>query len=891
MSLAAGTKLGPYEILASLGAGGMGEVYKARDTRLERTVAIKVLPQRLSSSAEVRQRFEREAKTISQLSHAHICALYDVGREGDAEYLVMEYLEGETLSERLAKGPLPLESALRYGQEVADALDRAHRQGIVHRDLKPANVMLTKSGVKLLDFGLAKAMAPAAEKSSLTSLPTQQGLTQEGTILGTFQYMAPEQLEGREADARTDIFALGATLYEMATGRKAFSGNTQASLIGAILHTEPPSISTVQAMSPPALDRVVKTCLAKDPEDRWQNAGDVRRELKWIAEGSAAGIAAPATVVSKRRTREKIAWLLAAVLGLGVAALAATLWRRPATSAPVIRASILPPEGVELISTNLRAGTVEISPDGSHIVFSARKGEGPSVLWVRDLSGTAARMLAGTEGAERPFWSPDGRFIGFFADRRLKKIEASGGPATTLAPVDESRGGTWNREGVILFTPSARGPIYRVSAAGGDAVPATVYEKDHTTHRYPWFLPDGRHFLFLMRRSGAGAGEKPEVRVGSLDSKASTLVVNAPSNAIYASGHILYAREGALVAQEFDLDRLAVRGDAVTLVPDLLMDERFSRGVFSASQDGLLVCQTGRARTAMVLRWFDRNGEVLGTVGEPAEFFSGGDPEISPDQSRATAGILDLRTGIADIWIIDLASGIRRRFTSGPGDKFASAWSADGSRIAYEVSSGGAGYDLVMKPTVGSGAEEMLVKGESELQIPDSFSPDGRFLLFQVGRGGKDDLMYVALTGDRTPKPFAATKAYEEAGQFSPDGRYVAFVSDESGRAEVYVAPFPGPGSRWQVSQSGGVEPRWADDGRELFFFGPDNRLMAAMVKTDRDTFEVGAIQSLFQARLTGANPRYAVAKGGKRFLVVSGLPQEPTPLTLVTNWTEALKK
>jgi eukaryotic-like serine/threonine-protein kinase len=891
MTLTSGTRLGPYEIQAPLGAGGMGEVYKARDTRLERTVAVKVLSSHMSASPDSRQRFEREAKTISQLSHPHICALYDVGREGETEYLVMEYLEGESLLDRLGKGALPLEATLRFGQEIADALDKAHRQGIVHRDLKPGNVMLTKSGVKLLDFGLAKAMAAPAPQSSLTSLPTQHNLTQEGTILGTFQYMAPEQLEGKEADSRTDIFAFGCVLYEMATGRKAFSGASQASLISAIMQNDPLPISSVQPMSPPALDRVVRKCLAKDPEDRWQSAGDLGSEIRWIAEsGSQAGIEAP--VVASRRPSPRLSGIAAIAFAVVAAALGAALLRRPAPALPVIRASILAPERADFISTHLNAGPVEISPDGSRLVFTARKGEGPNILWVRSLADPAARPLSGTEGAERPFWSPDSRFIGFFADRSLKKIGVDGGPVFRLAEASESRGGTWNRNGIILYTPDARGPVYRIPAAGGTPVVATVYdEKWDTTHRYPRFLPDGRHFLYLLRHSGAGAGENPEIRVGSLDSKESKLVVNVASNAAFASGYLLYVREGALVAQRFDLGRLEFEGEPAVVAPDVLMDERFSRGVFSASDNGILAYQTGRGSTISVLRWIDREGRVLSTVGEPAEYFSGGNPEISPDGTKAAASIVDLRTGDSDVWIIDLASGIRSRFTAGAGDKWWPVWSPDGKRLAYSrAQPTAAGYDIVLRDANGA-AERTLARATRELEMPTGFSPDGRFLLFEKRRGPRDDILATALEGDPAPRPVAATAAFEALARVSPNGRYVAYMSDESGRFDIFVTTFPDPEGRWQVSQGGGVEPRWSMDGKELFFFAPDNRLMAAEVKTEAGGFEVGAIRPLFQSRIMGMSFRYDVSKDGKRFLVVGGLPQEPSPITLVTNWTAELSK
>jgi predicted Ser/Thr protein kinase len=566
----------------------MGEVYRARDTRLERTVAIKVLPSHLSSSPELRQRLEREAKTISQLSHSHICTLYDVGLEGEAEYLVMEYLEGETLTDRLARGALPTEQLLRYGVEIADALDKAHRQGIVHRDLKPGNVMITKSGVKLLDFGLAKAMAPAKATSMLTSLPTMAGaqnLTEAGTILGTFQYMAPEQLEGREADGRSDIFAFGALLYEMATGRRAFAGKSQASLIAAILEHEPPSISSVQPLAPPALDRVVRKCLAKDPEERWQNAADLGSELKWIAEaGSQAGV--PAKVVAKRKGRERVAWIGFALATAAVAVLAYGYVRRASPAPRAIRSSILVPPKTSM-------GMVAVSPDGAELAFTAYDTEGKSQIWLRPLDGTAAKPLAGTEGAIFPFWSPDSRSIGFFADKKLKRVEAAGGGAPiAVCDAPNPTGAAWGRDGVILMGQGA-GPMLRVAAQGGAPVPATKLDasRHETAHRYPTFLPDGRHFLYLaLNLAGGPEDQANQIWAGSTDDAKVERIARGYSNPIYASGHILLAREGNLVAQAFDSGSRRLKGEPWTVVQQVGLFGGFvSLGQFSASEAGILV--------------------------------------------------------------------------------------------------------------------------------------------------------------------------------------------------------------------------------------------------------------------------------------------------------------
>src|SRR6266496_1045943 len=621
LTIAAGSRLGPYEILSPLGAGGMGEVYKARDTRLERTVAVKVLSAHLSSSAESRQRFEREAKTISQLSHPHICALYDVGNQDGVEYLVMEYLEGETLADRLLKGALPTEQTLRYGIEIADALDKAHRQGIVHRDLKPGNVMLTKSGVKLLDFGLAKVLLPSpggrgTGDEGLTSFPTMASspLTQEGTILGTFQYMAPEQLEGKEADARTDIFAFGAVLYEMATGHKAFSGASQASLISAIMKEEPAPIATLQPMTPPALDRVVKTCLAKDAEDRFQTAHDAKLQLQWIAEvGSAAGV--PAPVIARRKSRERLAWVGFGIAAIAAIAFAAGYVRRAPRPSPGIRATLPFPEKMFL-------GELALSPDGTRLAFTAVKAGGQPALWIRNLDGSSAQPVAGAENAFFPFWSPDGRFVGFFADRKLKRVDPSGGTVLTICDADRGVGGTWNRDGTIVFAPVPTSFLYRVAASGGKPVPVTKLDasRHETAHRYPRFLPDGRHFLYMAANlAGPPDDAANAIRVGSLDGRVDKELVRTLSNAGYASGHLLYVREGTLLAHRFDLSRLEVEGEPVPAVQKVGLATWQSFSLFSASDNGVLVTSPRFAPSSRLL-WLDRSGKEAGSVGESAPF-------------------------------------------------------------------------------------------------------------------------------------------------------------------------------------------------------------------------------------------------------------------------------
>ena len=885
MTLAAGSRLGPYEILAPIGAGGMGEVYKARDTRLERTVAVKVLPERLSASPEVRQRFEREAKTISQLSHPHICALYDVGREGDVEYLVMEYLEGETLSDRLAKGPLPLEATLRYGQEIADALDKAHRQGIVHRDLKPGNVMLTKSGVKLLDFGLAKAMTPAAPQSSLTSLPTQHGLTQEGTILGTFQYMAPEQLEGREADARTDIWAFGCVLYEMATGKKAFAGVTQASLITAIMSAQPPSITSFQTTSPPALDRVVQACVDKDPDCRWQNAADIGRQLRWIGEALRAEAAERPT---KRRIREWLAWGLAAAAALIAAA---ALLRRPREEARgfsgAVRSAILLP-GLSTVRG------LSLSPDGSRLALVARDSSRRNLLWIRPLGSAEARALPGTDNPSSPFWSPDGRSIGFFADGKLKRIDASGGPPQTICNAPIARGGSWNPDGVILFAPTSDSPLYRVDASGGRPEVVTKFDpkRGESSHRWPVFLPDGKRFLYYVASFGVPK-EGTGIYVGSLDSKEDRYLVRAGANPAYTPGWLIYFRERNLLAQRFDEKAERLVGEPSALAEDVQFFPQQQAALFSASvHGGVLVSQPRSDTSVSQLQWFDRTGKSLGLLGPPS---NQANPRISPDGKRVALDIVDPQTGNLDLWIYEPGGDLPTRLTTDPSIDSIPTWSPDGKQIAF-MSLRRSHPDIFLTRSDGSSGEELVLESANAKYVTD-WSPDGRFLLFRVSDVATNlELWTLPIGGDGRPNPFLRAAYGVSHGQFSPDGRWVAYVSNESGRSEIHVAPFPGPGSSWKISTAGGTEPRWRRDGTELFYLAPDGKLMVVAVRTG-PPFEAGVAKPLFQVRRrerVSASDHYGydVSADGQRFLVSAEVGEETAaPLTLVFNWADEARK
>jgi eukaryotic-like serine/threonine-protein kinase len=721
-------------------------------------------------------------------------------------------------------------------------------------------------------------------------LPTQAGasLTAQGTILGTFQYMAPEQLEGKDADARSDIFALGALLYEMATGQKPFQGKSQASLIAAILDRTPPPISTVQPMTPPALDRVVTTCLEKDPEDRWQTAHDVMLELKWVAEGgSQAGL--PAPVIARRRNRERFAWIIAGVFAASTIALAIRELRRP-RSAPAVRSTILPPDNSTFSFVGGGAGPVVISPDGGQLAFVASDPVGKRQIWIRPLDSLSAKTLPGTEDASYPFWSPDSRFLGFFADRKLKRIEVKGGPPLTICDAPDARGGAWSREGTILFEPSFRDPLHRVSANGGKSVPATKLEvpRNETTHRWPFFLPDGRRFLYFSGSHSTGAeSELDAIFVGSLDGMKPKLLVNARSNPVYAAGHLLFVRQKTLLAQKFDAKSLKLTGEAFPVAENVQDDPGFFSAVFSVSDQGTLAYQTASGSSGLSeLTWVDRSGKKLDVLGEPADYF---EPRISPDGRRVAIAIEDP----GDVWIYDLARRVRTRLTFSGSDDFAPTWSPDSTRVAFSSQRTGSG-DIYAKTASGTGADELLSTSKI-FKVPNSWSPDGRYIAyiaFQGAPGSKADLWLLSLA-DRTTSPILQSPFDELQAIFSPDGRWLAYASNESGRFEIYVQRFPGPGGKWQISMSGGTQPRWARGGKELFFIAPGGKIMSVEIQTST-IVEAGTPQLLFSATLKNApGPPYDVSSDGQRILLNRPIEEAASspPITLVQNWTALLKR
>jgi Tol biopolymer transport system component len=909
MTWSPGTRLGPYEIVAPLGAGGMGEVHRARDTRLNRDVAIKAIPAALAGQEQFRQRFEREAKAISSLNHPHICTLYDVGHapaeagagtgaRGQLPYLVMELLEGESLAERIRKGPLPLHEVLKYGRQIASALDAAHRQGIIHRDLKPGNIMLTKSGAKLLDFGLARTAAaepppvvgpPSTRSHMPTALsPESAPLTAQGTILGTFQYMAPEQLEGTEADARTDIFALGAVLYEMATGTRAFQGNSRTSLIAAIVSSQPTPISAVTPMTPPALDHVVQRCLEKEPDDRWQSAQDVAAELQWIGEsGSQAGTAAP--IMNRRRRREMMAWGLAAVLGLATLALGIGQVSRPATTtARAFRATIIPPRDSALIPFDLMG--LSLSPDGRTLAFVAAGGDGRKQVWLRNLAEMSARPLPETEAASYPFWSPDGQNVGFFAESKLKTIDLRGGSPRVLADAPTGRGGSWSRDGVILFAPNITSPIHRIPSDGGKAEPVTRYDpKTEITHRWPLFLPDGRHFLYVSRASGTERRDVGRLMLASLDAPDANVLIEDATNALYVEpGYLIYGRSASLYAWRFDVKSLRLEGQAFPIVKDKLSFWEPKNFIpFAASNDRTLVYLPDSSRSTE-MRWHDRQGRPLGTLGPPGFYIT---PRISPDGRKIAYMHGDSAQSLLDIWVRDLEFNRAFRLTQQGGLYAQPVWAPDSERIAFLCQPKGP-QDLCVT-SVSGGGEMRLLYESGTWKDTGSWMPDGKRLLIGVQDPRTDMDIMMLPGGGGEPTEVLRTPFTELGAQVSPDGGRMAYVSNQSGRNEVYVRSLEGAAGQWQISTDGGQQPRWRADGKELLYAAADGYVMAVPIQTV-PPFRPGAPVRLFSMPEPPEpqNPVFEdVTPDGQRILLnVPTTSRTSIGFNAVTNWTDLLR-
>lgn len=881
MPLISGTKLGPYEIQSPLGAGGMGEVYRARDTRLGRDVAIKILPKEMSADAVSKQRFEREAKTISGLNHPNICTLHDVGSQDGVDYLVMECVEGETLAKRLEKGPLPLEQVLKYGAQTADALDMAHRAGIVHRDLKPGNIMLTASGAKLLDFGLAKPAAPLVSGATLTAAVPTNPVTQEGTIVGTFQYMSPDQVEGKELDGRSDIFSLGAVIYEMVTGRRAFAGKSQLSVTSAILEKEPEPISIVKPMTPPALDHAVKKCLAKSADERWQSASDLASELKWIAEGGEHTSSA-VPLVYTRKSRERLAWLVS--FALAVILIADAIWWRNSK----------PPEQTMYFSAPFAfpARDVAVAPNGHTVAAVAyQETVRKNALWIYEIGSQEARSISDTGGANFPFWSSDGRSLGFFADGKLKKVEIAGGPVQTLCDAPSGRGGSWNKDGAIIFTPTGQleDSLYRISASGG--TPARITKLDtsrgETSHRWPMFLPDGRHFLYMAFNVSKQDKDTNAIFVGSLDSKEKIFVTKADANAAYAGpGYLLYYRDKTVFAQRFDLKKFALTEEPVAILKEIQYFPRIGRAVFSAADNGMVVAQRSGQVSLSQLVWFDRKGKELGVVGKPEVYAN---VSLAPTGKSVAVDKTDMGSQNADVWIYDLQRDSTRRMTFDPAIDAMPVWSPDASRLVFSSSRQRA-FDLYLKNADGA-QEEKLIEHNDIDKFANDWSRDGKHLLYVRG----SDFWFLTFPEQKN-NLFLKAPSTLKNGQFSPDGKWVAYASNESGRWEIFVTSFPEARGKWQISSGGGEQPRWRGDGKELFYVAPDGKLMAAPVK-EGATFDAGAPVALFQATpreliATSEHMVYDVSRDGQRFLINTQVKNADTqPMSIILNWPAKLNK
>jgi eukaryotic-like serine/threonine-protein kinase len=902
MPLTPGTKLGPYEIQSPLGAGGMGEVYRARDTRLDRSVAIKILAAHLSTSPELKQRMEREARAISCLNHPHICQLYDIGEQGGADFLVMEFLEGETLAERLRKGAIPLNEIYKIGIALADALAVAHRQGIVHRDLKPGNIMLTQAGAKLMDFGLAKPLGlrnansgSGAAPPSFTAAATLSGqsplsplspLTTAGTIIGTIQYMSPEQIEGKEADARSDIFAFGAVLYEMTAGKRPFEGKSQLSLASSILEKDPDPITTLKPQTPPAFEHVITTCLQKNPEDRYLAAHDIKLELQWVALDKPTP-AAPAPSLPQPQSSTLSAHMFRAVITICALILGAIggafLHREPLAQS--IRTVINPPEKTILNLTGDSAGPPVLSPDGSLIAFTASGSDGKTIIWIRPVNSLDSHQITGTDNAIFPFWSPDSRSLGFFADGKLKIVDLDGDSTQVVADAPFGRGGAWGAGGVIVFSPNTQAALMRVNVSGGSVVPLTHLDlTQHTSHRWPMFLPDGKHFIYLAINHDPSRSASDAIYYASVDGGENRLLFHSQSNAVDASGYLLFARNDQLMAQSFNPSNGTLSGEPQIVAKGVVNDASTWHMDASASGSGLLIFASGGGGDWQLL-WMDRKTGQLTTVADKLPDLQ--TARLSPQGDRIA---LQIDTGTSDIWVLDLVRGVRTRLTFGPIQNTYPIWSPDGKWIYYDSDRNGHS-NLYRKPADGSGAEEILLTDDT-IDVPSDVSPDGKTLIYDRGPVGTGDIYALPLVGEHKPQLIVSHAANSGTGKgvVSPDGRWLAYNSNESGTLQVYVVAFGGGQAKWQVSVNGGGAPQWSKDGKELYYLDMTYNLFAVPVKEVNGALQFGAAQNIV-SNWSAPQVFYDVSPDGKKILLDRISQQVSQSVTVVSNFTAGLKK
>ncbi len=897
MGLPIGSHIGPYQIVSTLGAGGMGEVYRARDSRLGRDVAIKALPESLAGDAERVARFWREAQILASLNHPHIAAIHGLEEVSGSQFLVLELVEGDTLARLVDKRPLPVPEALRLARQIADALHAAHGKNVVHRDLKPANIALTAEGrVKVLDFGLAKSLEPTPSDGDASHSPTLTGAgTRIGTVVGTAAYMSPEQARGLPIDKRTDIWSFGCVLYEMLTGRRAFPGRTTSDAIAGVLEHEP-DWRLLPAATSPRIRWLLHRCFAKDPDQRLHDMADARIEIDEALKDPAGRTESAAPSASVATTRERVAWGVAAICLLGL--IAALAMRRggagdqTAAEVATYSTSIVLPDGVNL--SGPPPGRFALSPDGQRLAVVASDSTGRSQLYIRRLDRRIAQPLGGTDDASFPFWSPDSRFVAFIAEKKLKKINVSDGEVVTICDAGFAATGTWSSSDVILFTPSGNAPLFRVSAAAsGTPTAATTLDEPSgdVQHSYPFFLPDGRRFLYFVVGGKGGRTVPRGVYAGSLDSKdPGKLILENAANPKYANGHLLFLRAGTLLAQRFDVERLELQGDPVPLGEQIQVAGRSASevtGAFTISQTGMLVFQTA-SRVRSQLIWFDRKGTRLGTLGEQDDYV---DVALSPDDSHVATSILDDDRLTRDLWIFDVARGLGERSTFAAGDDFAPNWSPRGDRIVFSSLREGS-IHLYEKAASGAGSETLLLEDELG-KFNAHASSDGRFLVYVAGGGiiGRSDIWMLPRADPKKASPLVETTFIESQPQFSPDGRWVAFMTNKSGRQEVYVTQFPGHESETRVTAAGGSLPRWNRNGREMFYVAPDGVLTATAVDGRTSRFEVGASRALFPIRTRpsrlDAFP-YDVTSDGERILVNEFVDEVMPPMTLIVNWTGA---